>query len=102
MRLSVLFRSKRGVPSSAAPRHGSSSLTLADSKSCRFRRSVRRLHRVFSTVCRTMVKELSFNTAPHSNARQAAHVVVASQPRAGWLCVMRLWTNGGIVNEWVS
>jgi len=49
-----------------------------------------------------MVKELSFNTAPHSDAREAAHVVVTSQPRAGWLYVMRLWANGGIVNEWVS
>ena len=49
-----------------------------------------------------MVKELSFDTAPYSNVRQAAHVVVKSQPRAGWLYIMRLWTNGGIVNEWVS
>jgi len=57
---------------------------------------------VFSTVCRAMVKDLSFDAAPPSDAREAAHVVAASQPRAGWLCVMRLWTNGGIVNEWVS
>ena len=57
---------------------------------------------MFSTVCRAMVKDLSFDAAPPSDAREAAHVVAASQPRAGWLCVMRLWTNGGIVNEWVS
>jgi hypothetical protein len=37
-----------------------------------------------------MVKDLSIDTAPHSAAREAAHVVVASQALAGWLYVSRL------------
>ena len=70
MRLSVLFRARRGVPWTAAPRRGSSSWRRADSRSCQFRRSGRRLHHVLSTVCRAIVKELSFDTAPYTDTRR--------------------------------